>query len=289
MTDTGQLTDALGTLATENARAQAAVAALAASHARLSATSVGFGYWRRGEPQEVRGSVPIVGERREPPPGALWLDDFATLDPTRWAFETRYVHPAGTPGGMSAYGMFSPDPRLYNVADSVLTLSALYQSGTEWLMPILSTRGLVERQFGIWRAAMRWDAGHALWPAFWLRDPNATTVNELDIVEAYPEPATPRTYTATKITASGSQSLHLQAPADFSTEWHVYEAEWTASEFIARLDGAEMGRSPFAYALPALYALLNLTVGVFWVPSVPNASTPRNPKLQVDWVGWWSN
>ena len=40
-------------------------------------------------------------------------------------------------------------------------------------------------------------------------------------------------------------------------------------------------------AMPKLFTVLNLAVGVWFKNEAPSSATPTNPKLQIDWVGVW--
>lgn len=172
----------------------------------------------------------------------------------------------------------------------MLTLRALKVDGQRapYIAPILSTR---DRQhfagFGIYRASLRYDRGHALWPAFWTLDPFGLG-REIDILEAYPEANDPSFYQVTiHADHNNQQGSNEHTAADFDTAFHVYEVEWRANVLIARLDGVEQHRFSMSVPSTEAYIFLNLAVGVWFRNWAPDATTPVNPKLEVDWIGYW--
>ena len=139
------------------------------------------------------------------------------------------------------------------------------------------------QQYGIFRASMRIPAGHALWPAFWMLDP--TRFDEMDVIEAYPEPGNPG-YTFCMLNTAARPCAGMSLPADFASSFHVYEMEWRPGVAIARLDGIEVAR----HAIPemrAQFLLLQMAVGVWFKNVAPDSTTPTNPALEVDWVATW--
>ena len=179
--------------------------------------------------------------------------------------------------------MFSTDARLLEVSNGTLKLKGLRLDDGSWLQSYISTRGKYTQQYGIFRASMRIPAGHALWPAFWMLDP--TRYDEMDVIEAYPEPGNAR-YTFCTINTAGRPCNGMALPADFSTSFHVYEMEWRPGVAIARLDGVEVARQSIPEMRPQ-FLLLQMAVGVWFKNYVPDATTPANPALEVDWVATW--
>ena len=227
--------------------------------------------------------------RPQMPAGATWSDQFngTALNGSNWWRDTLFDGQITT---FARWGQFSSDPRLYSVHDSMLTMKALRVSGERapYLAPQLSTRGL--RSFGgygIYRASIRYDRGHALWPAVWTLDPFGLG-RELDLIEAYPEPSDPTNYQVT-IHADGNvqQGTNEHNAPDFETAFHVFELEWRPNVLIARRDGVEQHRFNMTVPNTEAFILLTLAVGVHWRNMPPDATTPTNPKMDIDWVGYW--
>ena len=234
-------------------------------------------------PTPVPTPAPITsGGRPAMPAGAIWADSFdgGALNPARWGWDMAMV---GTSDNMNRYAMFSTNPNLLEVSNGTLKLKALRQTDGTWLQSYISSRGRYSQQYGIFRASMRIPAGHALWPAFWMLDP--TRFDEMDVIEAYPEPGNAR-YTFCMINTAGRPCAGLSLPADFASSFHVYEMEWRPGVAIARLDGIEVAR----HAIPemrAQFLLLQMGVGVWFKGVAPDGTTPTNPALEVDWVATW--
>ena len=223
------------------------------------------------------------------PAGATWSDEFngTALNASNWWRDTLFDGQIDT---FAKWGQFSSDPRLYSVHDSMLTMKALRVSGQRapYIAPQLSTRGLRSfAGYGTYRASIRYDRGHALWPGVWTLDPHGLG-RELDLIEAYPEPNNPREYQVTIHAGHNvQQGVSLQAPADFETAFHVYELEWRPNVLIARRDGVEQHRFNMSVPDTEAFILLTLAVGVHWRNMPPDATTPTNPKMDIDWVGYW--
>jgi beta-glucanase (GH16 family) len=222
------------------------------------------------------------------PAGAVWYDAFggSALDTSKWRRETMFDGQTTT---FAKWGQFSGDSRLYSVGNGVLTMRALRVSGQRapYIAPIISSRDLFSSGYGTYRASIRYDRGHALWPAFWLLD-GAGVGSELDILEAYPQPATPTKYTFFAHLGGQQWGQGLSTASNFDTAFHVYEMEWRPDVLIARLDGVEKYRLNLAFPdNHKLYMILNLAVGVWWNNTAPDGTTPDNPKMQVDWIGFW--
>lgn len=197
----------------------------------------------------------------------------------------------GRVNDFAKWGQFSSDPRLYSVHDGMLTLSALKVSGQRapYLAPIISTQGLKTFPgYGIYRCSLRYDRGHALWPAIWTLDGQGLG-RENDLIEAYPEANDPSFYQVTiHPDHNTQQGSNEHTHGDFDTAFHVYELEWRSGFLVARLDGVEQHR--FALSVPStpVYYILNLAVGVWFRNWAPDANTPANPKMDLDWIGFWS-
>lgn len=236
----------------------------------------------RPTPAPTPAPPTFSGARPVMPAGATWADSFdgSALNPGHWGWDMAMV---GTNDNMNRYAMFSTDPRLLAVSNGTLKLKALRDADGSWKQSYISTRGKYMQQYGIFRASMKIPAGHALWPAFWTLDP--TRYDEMDVIEAYPEPGNAR-YTFCMINTSGRPCAGIALPADYSTAFHVYEMEWRPGVAIARLDGREVAR----HAIPEMrpqFLLLQMGVGVWFKNIGPDGSTPTNPALEVDWVGTW--
>jgi hypothetical protein len=224
----------------------------------------------------------FTGSRPAMPGGAIWADSFdgSALNASKWGWDMAMV---GTSDNMNRYAMFSTDPRLLEVSNGSLKLKGLRLADGSWLQSYISTRGKYTQQYGIFRASMRIPAGHALWPAFWMLDP--TRYDEMDVIEAYPEPGNAR-YTFCMLNTAGRPCAGIALPADFSSSFHVYEMEWRPGVAIARLDGVEVAR----HAIPEMrpqFMLLQMAVGVWFRNYAPDGTTPTNPALEVDWVATW--
>jgi beta-glucanase (GH16 family) len=211
--------------------------------------------------------------------GPTFRDDFngTSLDPSKWWRETRWDGDTR----WQTWCSLSDDPRLYSVSGGVLTLTALRVNAAKpYICPIISTRGKFQQTHGIWRARLKWDRGHALWPAFWLHNtPN--TVDEIDVMEAYPEPVHPNFYQTTTHWVGGQRGANQTGP---DADWHIYEVEWRGTTTTYRRDGVVVATITGPIADVPIFTILNLMVGVHINGTAPDTTTPDAPRLMVDWV-----
>lgn len=213
------------------------------------------------------------------PSGATFFDDFngTALDSAKWWRETRWDGDTS----WQTWCNWSDDPRLYTVSGGYLTLTALRVNlAKPYICPIISTRGKFEQTYGIFRARLKWDVGHALWPAYWLHN-SPNTIDEIDMMEAYPEPSHPTYYAATTHWVGGQQTANLYVP---DSNFHIFEVEWRGTTTTYRRDGVTVATISGPIAGVPMFNILNLMVGVHWNGTAPDATTPNAPRLVVDWV-----
>jgi len=194
-----------------------------------------------------------------------------------WGWDFAMVH---TSDNMNRYAMFEADPTLVEVSNGTLKLKARHNANGTWDQVYISTRGKFTQQYGVFKARMKIPAGHALWPSFWTLDVTSGTWDENDVIEAYPEPSGPY-YTVCFPGNAACKTFAL--PADYSTAFHTYELEWRSNVAIIRLDGVEKGRTTVP-VMSSQMLLLTMAVGVWFEDRAPDATTPNNPVLEIDWV-----
>lgn len=202
----------------------------------------------------------------------VWQDEFTgtELDPEYWFPYS----------GSTAEGVGRHDPENVTVADGVLTITS---SGR------LSGGASMGngRLYGRWEFRARaepgtgYNPGLMLWPDAedW---PEGGEVNVMEIPD-------PQRRTAKTTVHYGEDNSQLSAglQGDF-TQWNVYAVEWTADHVAVSVNGREVLRTEAREAIPP--RRMHLTVqqdigpmGDDFVPA-PDATTPAQVRMQVDWV-----
>ena len=149
----------------------------------------------------------------------------------------------------------------------------------------LESRGKVEFTYGTASARMKLPAGAGFWPAFWLLGAGRwPETGEMDIMENVGDPS----WTNVALHGPGySGNTPLVKRRTFPagtdvTDWHIYSVEWTAEQFVFRVDGDEMYRvskamveqhGRWAYGTPK-FLILNLALGGQYPQGVNKIAQP---------------
>lgn len=122
-------------------------------------------------------------------------------------------------------------------------------SGNEFTSAILSTNGRLDFLGGLFEARIRYPAGTGYWPAFWLLKYGTGPRDELDAMEAYPNPTSwpyPVRYELnTHLVRNGSDTRHnlvVNAGTDLTLGFHTFGMEWRQGLIVGYLDGVEVAR-----------------------------------------------
>jgi beta-glucanase (GH16 family) len=237
----------------------------------------------------------------QPGPGwkLVWNDEFnaAELDKRNWTFDL-----GGGGWGNNELERYTNERTNVFVANGELVIQAV-KSGTNYTSARLKTQGLRSWTYGKMAARMKLPYGVGIWPAFWLLGNGITTVGwprcgEVDIMELIGGGAADGTiYGTMHWQENGSPISKASGPYSlpksqfFYQAYHVFEIEWSATNFVWKLDGAKYFTAPInptaqpgtaAFQQP-FFIILNLAVGGNW-PGPPNSSTVFPQQLQVDWV-----
>jgi hypothetical protein len=163
---------------------------------------------------------------------------------------------------------------------------------------------------GYFEARFKWPRGVGSSPAFWLissrdalnpnhPDPPCAVSDplclsaELDIFENFNTNGAARFEGTIHRNTSGRWGVPDQTRGtfrnvgfDMSAAYHTYAAKWTATEVNWYLDGVEVGRAQaFDSTNQQMFMTLYEWTGVYGPR--PNATTPDNLDMQVDWVRVW--
>lgn len=140
---------------------------------------------------------------------------------------------------------------------------------------------------GIIESRLRYDAGTGYWPAFWMLIPGSGVRDEIDILEAYPNPTKwpfPNRHEMNLHYVHGSHlvsnNVH-DAGIDLTADFHVFGLERRGGTVTAYLDGVAWKTVSVNVPTGPMYVLYDLKVGSFH--SCTDASTP-NGQMVVEWL-----
>jgi beta-glucanase (GH16 family) len=222
----------------------------------------------------------------------VWADEFdgTSLNLNTWTHEI-----GGGGWGNNESQFYTPNPGNSNVANGVLTITALQQSvGSN---PYTSARIISKDKqivkHGKIEARLKVPMGQGLWPAFWMLGNNISSVGwpscgEIDIMEHV------NSEYLTHGTAHWNNGGHVYQGTPVSNnspnEFHTYAIVWDATKIQWLLDGniyfglnianGVNGTSEFQ---GDFFLILNLAVGGNW-PGYPNASTVFPAEYVIDYV-----
>lgn len=251
-------------------------------------------------------------------PGAgwnlVWSDEFegTSLNAANWTVLTSNYDPVTNNCNFGTGEL--EFPRSQNVVVGGGRLSLLAQrtadnpsdsrctgyGGRSFYSGRIHSKGKVERRYGKIVASIKLPAGYGMWPAFWTLGANIAgagwpSCGEVDILE----------WLSTEPTWMKS-ALHWYhgGQADWGTgesggynladSFHTYEAEWSASSIIFRLDGVHVGTT-FYHNEPAFqqphYLILNLALGgnFYGNPGAGSIDLPWGvtKSMDIEWVRWY--
>jgi beta-glucanase (GH16 family) len=241
-----------------------------------------------------------------------WHDEFdgATVDPTKWSFETG----TNEPGGPAYWGnnekeYYTSRPENVAVTNSILHIKALKEAygGMQYTSARMKTKGLFSQTYGRfeWRAAL--PLGQGLWPAMWMMPQNNTyggwaASGEIDVVEAKGQinnmvqgtifygGAWPNQQSSTK-TYGLPAGQTISTFHDYALEWSPTSIKWFVDDYCystktSWYSGSSSTNLNAPYPAPfdqPLYIIMNLAVGGNYSGD-PNTSTPFPAEMQVDYV-----
>lgn len=210
-------------------------------------------------------------------------DDFTgdALDEHDWGAYAG--QPAGDPGGWW-------DPSHVVVAGGAALLRTYRDPafGGRWVSGGMSNAPALKQTYGRYEVRFRVDAGFGVSPIVLLFPSGSHWPPEIDFAEDGGRRADRDHMTAVLHygTASDHHQTQARVDADF-TDWHTMGVEWTPGQLVYTIDGRPWARMT-GDAVPAEPMELDLqtqagTPGDPWTPA-PNAETPPEVDLQVDWV-----
>ena len=235
-------------------------------------------------------------------PGAPWVlnwsDEFngTTLDLSKWQYET------GVDFGTGEIEYMTDRTQNVFVQNGALNLKLIRESygGKSLTSGRIRSYGRFATRYGKVAAKIKMPAGYGVWPAFWMLGNNYQSrtwpkCGELDITEVRGgEDNTTMSTSHWFTTAQADSGNSYTFSQSLSSDWHVYEMNWSPTTITYYFDGNQVssisigdpsGSNCFNFPFFILFDLA--AGGRFWNPAITDASqvTASLPQtLQVDWV-----
>jgi len=179
------------------------------------------------------------------------------------------------------------DPALATVSGGYLHLSVERRS-SGWWGYLLDTKTTWTQRYGYFEARMQIPKGAGLWPAFWSYISGSDEIDTMEVcanpIGAHGGNDASLLHTTMHWTGGGSLGKATRS-VDLSLAYHVYAVDWRSSAIKFYLDGNLVWTFTDTAHIPnvALPLILNLGVGGSWC-GAPDATTPNNAEMLVDWV-----
>ena len=247
----------------------------------------------------------------------VWSDEFNAdrLDPEVWFFESGDGSQYGIPGwGNGERQWYLPDNA--RLEDGKLKITARRETvgNFGFTSARINTRDRFAFKYGRIEASIKLPSGQGMWPAFWMLPQDSPygewpSSGEIDILEAvnldgFPGPGGDgggNEIFGTLHYGGGNLGRIIASntyvpSTDVTEDFRTYALEWDENEIRWYFDGILYAVESFwqsdAAPYPApfdqpFYILLNLAVGGNF-PGAPDASTPSEATMEVDWVRVYS-
>ena len=145
-----------------------------------------------------------------------------------------------------------------------------------------------EQTYGVWEIRCKMpDNRMGLWPAFWLVPADAGQTQTIILAEWFG--AFPSHVTLAIATDSLSEPMYHYAEGNFSSDYHVYSAEWRENFISLSIDGVEQVRYDGPTVPTPMYMILNLAIASRPPVGPPDDDTPFPAYFDIDYIRVYSN
>jgi len=223
----------------------------------------------------------------------VYFHRFATQGIGPFAYEGQWgeqglIYTTCRNGNGGSHHNAAQSARMTSVQADGLHLRLQRYSGNEFESAIIGTFASGLRfSNGFIEARIKYPRGTGYWPAFWLLVDGSGPRNEIDILEAYPNPTKwpfpnrheMNTHSVVNGTDTVVNNVH-DAGIDLTTGFHVFGLERRNGTIRAYLDGV-LWKEQFNAPLGSMAILLDLKAGSFH--SCTDSTTP-NGDMIVEWI-----
>jgi len=184
-------------------------------------------------------------------PQLVWSDEFnanGAPDASKWNYDIGDGSGAGQPGagwGNNEKQYYTSRTDNVKVEDGLLKITAKKENfqGYGYTSTRMKTQDKYEFTYGKIEIRAKLPSGGGTWPAFWMLGANIDTVGwpscgEVDIMEHVGNnEGTVQSAMHTPSSFGNTQNKGAQFVSNVTTEFHLYELEWTADKMVFSVDG----------------------------------------------------
>lgn len=173
----------------------------------------------------------------------VWSDEFNTgnqPDPTYWTYDLG----TGNSGwGNNEIQVYTNKTENVRIENGHLIIQALRQNGNNWTSARVKSQGRYSFTYGRIAFRAKLPAGSGTWPALWMLGDNITEIGwpacgEIDVMEHVgKDPGRVHASLHTPSSSGATVNTRTRNVSDFSSAFHLYEAEWTPDAIIFSIDG----------------------------------------------------
>lgn len=185
-------------------------------------------------------------------PQLVWADEFnvnGVPDTSKWVYDLGDGSGPGEPGagwGNNEKQYYTNRSDNVKVEDGILKITAKKETfqGYDYTSTRMKTKDKYEFTYGKVEIRAKLPGGGGTWPAFWMLGANIDTVGwpgcgEVDIMEHVGNnEGTVQSAMHTPSSFGNTQNKGSQFVNGVTSEFHVYELEWTAEKMVFSVDGA---------------------------------------------------
>lgn len=226
-------------------------------------------------------------------PGLIWSDEFNTPgapDPNKWGYD---IGTGGSGWGNNELQFYTNRSQNVIVENGMLKINAIREnfSGSTFTSARLLTKDKFSFKYGRIEARAKLPAGVGTWPAIWMLGSNFPTVGwpncgEIDIMEH-------RGMDLNKILATlhypgnsgGNGRSGSTMVSNVTTEFHVYRADWSATEIKFYVDDQLFFTFPNNNTIPFnqnFFFIVNVAMGGNF--GGPVAASFTNASMEIDYI-----
>ncbi len=172
----------------------------------------------------------------------VWSDEFnvgVQPDPAYWTYDLG----TGNSGwGNNEIQVYTNQSENVRIEDGRLILQALRQNGNNWTSARVKSQGRYNFTYGRIEFRAKLPAGSGTWPALWMLGENITGVGwpacgEIDVMEHVgKDPGKVHSSLHTPSSFGATVNSRTKNVPDFSSDYHLYQAEWTPDGIIFSID-----------------------------------------------------
>jgi hypothetical protein len=206
----------------------------------------------------------------------VWSDEFdgtGPLDPDKWDYEIGNGCPDLCGWGNEEEQYYTSESDNVKRDNGILKINAIKESNGTFTSARIKTQDKFEFKYGRIEIRAKLPSAQGTWPALWMLGANIDDgagwpqCGEIDIMEQFQDKNKVKSTLHWKL-ADGNRGEYGQETANTSsTDWHVYEMDWTPTSITTYLDGNQFftmnisGVEPYYPFNEEFFFIFNVAMG----------------------------